>query len=127
MTNQTVTTYAIDTNGFWLEVPPDSLAGSNQFKVILHNTIQGQSYDFLTKSDLLYPTWATELTTTGAAGNATEVELSMNNCPMLIVQARVSTLYSFYINTPPLSQDVFYGDTVTFSVNTGGNTNLTYF
>jgi hypothetical protein len=122
----TITTHAMDTNGLWLEVPPDSLADPNQFKVILHNTIQGQIYDFLTKSDLLYPTWATELTTTGSAGNATEVELSMNNRPMLFVRAQVSTSYSFYINTPPLSQFVEAGDSVTFSVTVGGNTNLTY-
>jgi len=126
LTNPPLTTCLIDTNGLWLEVPPDSLADSSQFKVILHNTIQGQSYDFLTKSDLLYPAWATELTTTGAVGNATEVELSMNARPMLFVRARISPLYSFYLVTQPLSQYVEDGDMVTFSVETGGNTNLTF-
>jgi len=65
LTNETVGTYTFDTNGLWLEVPTNSLADAGQFRVILHNTIQGQNYDFLTKADLLYPMWATELTVTG--------------------------------------------------------------
>jgi hypothetical protein len=35
-------------------------------------------------------------------------------------------IYSFHVTTPPLSQEVFDDDTVTFTVETGGNTNLTY-
>lgn len=126
LTNGTISTYTIDTNDLYLEVPVDSLADSGQFKIILCNTIQGQSYDFLTKSDLLCPTWATALTVTGAVGNATEVELPMNGRTNLFILARVSTSYSFSILTAPLSQDVFDGDTVTFSVETGGNMNLTF-
>jgi hypothetical protein len=127
LTNPAIIASKINTNGLWLEVPTDSLADANGFKVILHNTIQGTNYDFLTKSDLLYPTWATKLTAVAAVGNATEVELPMNAHPILFVRARVSTAsYSFYINTPPLSQYVEDGDMVTFSVTTGGNTNLTY-
>jgi hypothetical protein len=127
LTNPPITISPINTNGLWLEVPTNSLSVSNQFKVILHNTIQGQSYDFLTTSTLANPaSWATELTTTGALGSATQVALSRSARPILFVRAQVSTSYSFYINMPPISQDVFDGDSVTFSVNTGGNTNLTF-
>ena len=127
LTNPPITISPINTNGLWLEVPADSLADANYFKVILHNAIQGQSYDFLTTSSLNSPIdWATELTTNNPSGNSIEVELPMNDRPILFVRARVTTSYSFYINTPPLSQEVFDGDTVTFYVNTGGNTNLTF-
>ena len=50
----------------------------------------------------------------------------MSDRPILFVRARVTESYSFYINTPPLSQDVYDGDSVTFCVDTGGNTNLTF-
>jgi hypothetical protein len=126
LTNGTIGTYSFDTNGLWLEVPTNGLADTGQFKVILHNTIPGQNYDFLTKADLLYPMWATELTVTGAVGSATSVEVPVNNRTNLFVRARVSTAYSFYLITPPLSQEVCAPDTVTFSVETGGNTNLTF-
>lgn len=125
LTNGTVNSYTFDTNGLWILVPTNSLATPGYFTVNVMNTIQGQRYDFLTKSDLLYPTWATALTVTGAVGNATEVELPMNGQTNLFVWACVST-YSFYLIMPPLSQTVLWGDTVTFSVETGGNTNLTF-
>jgi hypothetical protein len=126
LTNGTAGTYPIDTNGLYLEVPTDSLTDAAQFKVILHNTIQGQSYDFLTKADLLYPMWATELTVTGAVGSATTVQLPMNSRTNLFVQARLSPASSFYVVSLPLSQVVILGDTVTFSVGTEGGTNLTF-
>ena len=127
LTNPPISISPINTNGLWLEVPPDSLADTNYFKVILHNAIQGQSYDFLTTSSLNSPiSWATELTTNNPSGNSIEVELPMSDRPILFVRARVTESYSFYINTPPLSQDVYDGDSVTFYVNTGGNTNLTF-
>jgi hypothetical protein len=127
LTNPPISINPINTNGLWLEVPADSLADVGQFKVILHNAIQGQSYDFLTTPSLNSPiTWATELTTNNPSGNSIEVELPMNGNPILFVRARVTESYSFYINTPPMSQDVYDGDSVTFYVNTGGNTNLTF-
>jgi hypothetical protein len=127
LTNPPISINPINTNGLWLEVPPDSLADANYFKVILHNAIQGQSYDFLTTSSLNSPiAWATELTTNNPSGNSIEVELPMSDRPILFVRARVTESYSFYINTPPMSQDVYDGDSVTFYVNTGGNTNLTF-
>jgi hypothetical protein len=127
LTNPPVSFNPINTNGLWLEVPPDSLAVTNHFKVILHNTIEGQSYDFLT-TDSLSPTisWATELTTNNNAANFIETALAMNGRTNLFVLGRVTQSYSFYINTPPISQDVFDGDSVTFYVNVGGNTNLTF-
>jgi hypothetical protein len=126
LTNYTISAYTFDTNGLWLEVPTNSLADSGQFKVILHNSLQGQNYNVLTKSDLLCPMWTTELTVTGAVGSVTEAELPMNGRTDLFVRACVSTAYSFYLVSLPLSQEVIWGDTVTFSVETGGNTNLTY-
>jgi hypothetical protein len=127
LTNPPISINPINTNGLWLEVPADSLADAGQFKVILHNAIQGQSYDFLTTSSLNSPiSWAAELTTNNPSGNSIEVELPRSDRPILFVRARVTELYSFYINTPPLSQDVYDGDSVTFYVNTGGNTNLTF-
>ena len=127
LTNPPISINPINTNGLWLEVPPDSLSDTNYFKVILHNAIQGQSYDFLTTSSLNSPiSWAAELTTNNPSGNSIEVELPRSDRPILFVRARVTELYSFYINTPPLSQDVYDGDSVTFYVNTGGNTNLTF-
>ncbi len=126
LTNPPISIAPINTNGLWLEVPPDSLAVTNHFKVILHNTIEGQSYDFLTKSDLSYPTWATELTTNNSSANSIEVVLAMSGRTNLFVWARVTQSYSFYINTPPMSQDVYDGDSVTFYVDVGGNTNLTF-
>ncbi len=79
LTNPPISINPINTNGLWLEVPADSLADVGQFKVILHNAIQGQSYDFLTTPSLNSPiTWATELTTNNPSGNSIEVELPMN-------------------------------------------------
>ena len=130
LTNGTLPTHTIDTNGLWLEFFPDSLTMfPGQFIIILHNTIQGQSYDVLTKSDLLAPTWAVEQTVTRAVGNGNGnviVRLPINDRTNLFVWARLSPSYSFHILTLPLSQYVYAGDDVTFSVETGGNTNLTF-
>lgn len=126
LTNGTVSIPTINTNGLWIEVPANSLATAGCFTVTIHNAIQDQSYDVLTKSNLLAPTWVTALTVTGAVGNATEVQLPRNGQTNLFVWARMSGSFSFYLISPPLSQTVLWGDTVTFSVETGGNTNLTF-
>jgi Immunoglobulin domain len=128
-TNQTFTgcaTCALDETGLlWLEVPADSLATPDYFTVALHHTVPGQAYDILTKPNLLAP-WVTELVVTGAVGNITPVAVTRNTYTNKFVRARTSMAYSFYLLTPPLSQNVLAGDTVTFYVETGGNTNLTF-
>jgi hypothetical protein len=77
ITNQTITTYSIDTNGLWIQVPTNGLATPGFFAVNVMNTIQGQPYDILTTPNLL-GSWATELTVTGAVGNVTPVTLPIN-------------------------------------------------
>jgi hypothetical protein len=128
-TNQTFTgcaTCALDASGLlWLEVAADSLATPDYFTVALHHTVPGQAYDILTKPNLLAP-WVTELVVTGAVGNITPVAVTRNTSTDKFVRARTSMAYSFYLLTPPLSQSVLAGDTVTFYVETGGNTNLTF-
>lgn len=124
-TNPPATISLMDTNGLWINVPTNCLTVPDYFSVNLMNTLQGQGYDILTTSNLL-ASWATALTVTGAVGNVTPVQLPMNNCTNLLVAARTSVDYSFYLVTEPLSQEVCDGDTVTFSVETGGNTNLSY-
>jgi hypothetical protein len=115
----------IDTNGLYLQVPTNSLATPGYFIVNVMNTVVSQSYDILTKSDLLYPTWATVLTT-NAVANVTQVQVSRSSTN-LFVWARESTgSYSFWVNMSPISQEVEDGDSVTFGVDTGGNPNLTY-
>jgi hypothetical protein len=114
----------IDTNGLYLQVPTNSLATPNYFTVNVVNTIIGQSYDILTKADLPLPSWMTVLTT-NAVSNITQVQVPRITAHQF-VWARESTGASFYINTSPLSQTVEVGDSVTFSVATGGNPNLTY-
>jgi hypothetical protein len=124
-TNPPATISLMDTNGLWIDVPTNSLAVPDYFSVNLMNTLQGQGYDILTTPDLL-ASWATALTVTGAVGNVTPVQVPMNNSTNLFVLARTSVDYSFYLLTQPLSQEVCDGDTVTFSVATGGNTNLSF-
>jgi hypothetical protein len=125
LTNPPIGGYSFDTNGLYLQVPTNSLATPDYFTVNVMNTIVGQSYDILTKPDLLYPTWATALTT-NAVANVTQVQVPRSSTN-LFVRARESTgSYSFYVNMPPISQEVEDGDSVTFGVDTGGNTNLTY-
>jgi hypothetical protein len=128
-TNQVFTgcaTCAYDEQGLlWIEVPTNSPATPDHFNVALHNTVQAQSYDILTTTDLA-GTWATELVVTGAVGNVTLLEIPTSARTNLFVRARTSILYSFYLITTPLSQDVLGGDTVTFYVETGGNPNLTF-
>jgi hypothetical protein len=99
---------------------------SNYFTVILHNTVQGEQYDVLTKFDLTDASWATALTVTGAVGNATTAQIPTNGSPTLFVWARIARPYSFYVALSPISQEFFEGDTVTLTVDTGGNTNLTF-
>jgi hypothetical protein len=128
-TNETLTgcvTCAYDEQGLlWIEVPTNSLTVSDYFTLDLHNTSSGQSYDILTTPSLS-GSWTTELVVTGAVGNITEVQVPMNNRTNLFVRARTSVAYSFYLISPPLSQDVLQRDTVTFSVETGGNANLAF-
>ncbi len=125
LTNGTIGNYSFDTNGLWLQVPTNSLATSDYFTVNVMNTVIGQSYDILTKSNLSLPAWTTVLTT-NAAENVTQVQVPRNGTN-LFVWARESTgSYSFYVSMPPLNQYVEDGDSVTFDVDTGGNTNLTY-
>jgi hypothetical protein len=119
-------TCAWDESGLlWIEVPTNSLATPDYFTVAVHNTVQGQSYDILTTPNLV-GSWATELVVTGAVGTVTSVQIPMNSRTNLFVRARTSVAYSFYMVSLPLSQDVLAGDTVTFYVETGGNTNLTF-
>ena len=108
----------------WLEAS-NSLATPGYFTVALHNTVQGQSYDVMTTPDLL-ASFSTELIVTGAVGTVTSVQIPMNNRTNLFVKARTSVAYSYYLVTLPMSQNVLAGDTVTFYVETGGNTNLTF-
>jgi hypothetical protein len=126
-TNETLTgcvTCAYDEQGLlWIEVPTNSLTVSDYFTLDLHNTSSGQSYDILTTPSLS-GSWTTELVVTGAVGNITEVQVPMNNRTNLFVRARTSVAYSFYLISPPLSQDVLQRDTVTFSVETGGKARL---
>jgi Immunoglobulin domain len=125
LTNAPIGGSPIDTNGLYLQVPTNSLATPDYFTVNVMNTIIGQSYDILTKSALNLSSWTTVLTT-NAVANVTQVQVPMSSTN-LFVWARESTGdYSFYVNMPPLSQDVEDGDSVTFGVDTGGNTNLTY-
>jgi hypothetical protein len=123
LTNNVLT---FDTNGLWIEVGSNCWSTSNLFTVILHNTVQGERYDVLTKTDLTEATWTTALTVTGAVGNATTTQILTNGSPTLFVWARIASPYSYYITTPPVSQGYFDGDTVTLTVGTGGNTNLTF-
>ncbi|HTV43219.1 MAG TPA: immunoglobulin domain-containing protein [Candidatus Sulfotelmatobacter sp.] len=113
---------SIDTNSLWLEVPTNALSVSNVFNVLIHNTINGDFYDVLTKTDLLLPLWTSEMTVTGAVGNVTPVSLSQNGRTNLFVWARMAAVT---IYTQPMSQEVFVGDTVTFSVDADG-TALSY-
>ena len=128
-TNQTFVgcaTCALDEKGLlWIEVPTNSLATPGYFTVAVHNTVQSQTYDILTTPDLLAP-WVTELVVTGAVGTITPVEVPRSTYLNKFVRARTSTAYSFYLMTPPLSQYVCEYDAVTFYVETGGNTNLTF-
>jgi len=108
----------IDTNRLWLSVATNALPGSNMFNVVIHETVTGNYYDVLTKADLLLPTWAVETTVVGAAGNETPVTLAQNDRTNLFVWARDSIIP---IYTQPLPQEVFSGDSVTFSVGAGGS------
>jgi len=108
----------IDTNRLWLSVATNALPGSNQFNVVIHETVTGTYYDVLTKSDLLDPTWAVESTAVGAVGNETPVTLAQNDRTNLFVWARESIIP---IYTQPITQEVAAGDSVTFSVVAGGS------
>ena len=108
----------IDTNRLWLSVATNDLPGSNMFNVVIHQTVTGNYYDVLTKSDLLLPTWAVETTVVGAVGSETPVTLAQNDRTNLFVWARDSIIPIF---TQPLAQEVFSGDSVTFTVGAGGS------
>ena len=118
--------YSFDTNSLWIQVSSNSLTTPDYFSVEVMNTTEGQSYDILVKSNLLAPVWVTELVVTGAVGSVTPVQLPMNQRQNLFVRARTSISFPFYVTSPPLSQDVLQGDSVTFRVETGGITNLAY-
>jgi hypothetical protein len=107
----------IDTNELWLSVATNSLPGSNQFNVVIHETVTGNYYDVLTKTDLLLPTWVVEDTVPGATGNETPVTLEQNDRTNLFVWARESAIP---IYAQPLAQEVASGDSVTFTVTAGG-------
>jgi hypothetical protein len=108
----------IDTNRLWLSVATNALPGSNMFNVVIHETVTGNYYDVLTKADLLRPTWAVETTVVGADGNETPVTLEQNDRTNLFVWARDSIIA---IYTQPLPQEVYSGDSVTFTVGAGGS------
>jgi hypothetical protein len=112
----------IDTNQLWLEVPTNALPGSNVFTVVIRHTTAGKYYDLLTKTDLTLTNWTVEQTVT-ATSAATPATLWQNDRTNLFVWAR-ETLIPLY--TQPLSQEVFGGDTVTFSVAAGGSGALFY-
>jgi Bacterial TSP3 repeat len=59
-----------------------------------------------------------ETTVPAATGNQTPVTLSQNDRPILFVRARLNPIP---IYTQPITQEVFNGDTVTFSVVAGGD------
>lgn len=122
LTNGTIGS-PIDTNGLWIQIPTNSLGTPGSFTVNVMNTVNGQSYSILTKSNLSLPSWTTVLTT-NAVSSMTQVQVPRSSTN-LFVWARENG-YSFYVNMPPLGQYVEDGDSVTFGVDTGGNTNLTY-
>ncbi|MGH7988680.1 MAG: hypothetical protein ACREDS_00590, partial [Limisphaerales bacterium] len=112
----------IDTNGLYLQVPTNSLATPDFFTVNVMNTVVGQSYDILTKSALTLPSWTTVLTT-NAVANVTQVQVPRSRAN-LFVWARESTGdYSFYVNMPPLSQEVEDGDAGEYAVTISDGTN----
>jgi Alpha/beta hydrolase of unknown function (DUF900) len=79
------------TNVLWIEVPTNSLATSNQFLVVLHNTIEDAPYDVLTSTNLALPLsqWTIEQSTLGVEGtNCSPVTLAMNGRSNLFVDAR---------------------------------------
>ena len=118
-------TCAWDDGGLlWIEVT-NNLDTPGQFNAVLHNTVQGQGYDILTTPNLL-GSWAAELVVTGAVGNLTPVQIPMNNSTAKFLRVRTSVAYSFYLVTLPLSQTAQVNDMVTFYVETGGNTNLSF-
>lgn len=108
----------IDTNKLWLSVDTNALPGSNMFNVVIHETVTGSYYDVLTRTDLLLPAWTVENTVIGATGDATPVTIIQNNRTDLFVSARESVIP---IYTQPLAQEVFSGDSVTFTVGAGGS------
>lgn len=89
------------------------------------NTVVGQSYDILTKSALTLPSWTTVLTT-NAVASVTQGQVPRSGTNLFVRARKATGNYSFYVNSSPLNQYVEDGDSVTFAVATGGNTNLTY-
>ncbi len=108
----------IDTNHLWLSVATNALPGSDLFNVVIHTTVTGNYYDVLTKTDLLLPLWTIETNVIGAPGDETPVTLAQNDRTNLFVWARDSIIP---IYTQPLPQEVFSGDSVTFTVGAGGS------
>lgn len=80
--------FAIDTNALWAEVLANSLAISNQFAIVLHNTIEDEPYDILTSTNLALPltNWTVEQGVLGLEGtNITATSLLLNGRPNLFV------------------------------------------
>ena len=48
--NVSFTSVTYSSNAFWIEVPTNSLAATNVFSVVLHNTEENESYDLLTST-----------------------------------------------------------------------------
>ncbi len=90
----------------WLEVPTNSLAVSNQFSVILHNTVTNQPYAILTKSDLTWSNWTAELRVTGVAGNATPAQLPKNDRTNLFIWARTCSSSNLIVDASPTPQEL---------------------
>jgi hypothetical protein len=117
-TNQVVLSRSeIDTNQLWLDVPTNALTGSNLFNVVLRHTVVGKYYEVLTLTDLTLTNW-TVAQTVVANGAATPVTLTQDARTNLFVWAREVVIP---IYTQPLSQEVFRGDRVTFTVAVGGH------
>jgi hypothetical protein len=77
-----------DSTNLWIEVPTNALAVTNQFAVILRNTIPGQPYDVLTKQALNQSTWTVEIPAMYAETNSMLVQLFRNGRTNLFVWAR---------------------------------------
>ena len=110
----------------WLEVPAGETDGTN-LTVIVHNTIEGQTYTILTKQSLSDPSWVEGQWFYGTNGDSTTNQVPINGQTNVFVWARSGVPVSLLaIVSQPLDQEVLEGDTVTFSVAASGSGALTY-
>ena len=72
----------------WILVPTNAITASDQFNVILTNTIPGQPYDVLVKETLTDPEWSVEVPSAYAETNFIPVQLWRNGRTNLFVSAR---------------------------------------